>query len=176
MRSLVLTLLFLAQLATAQTKVYFSPRGGCTEAVVSELGKAKASVFVAAYGFTNVKIAEAVLKAHKRGVRIQIIMDDSNQTDKYSAATFLQNSGIQPLVDSKHAIFHNKFMVIDGSTLITGSFNFTKAAEESNAENLLVIADAKLCSQYLVNWQEHSKHCEHYAHKAAKVEARSGRR
>jgi phosphatidylserine/phosphatidylglycerophosphate/cardiolipin synthase-like enzyme len=62
-----------------------------------------------------------------------------------------------------HAIVHNKVMVIDGETVITGSFNFTKAAEESNAENLLIIRDRKLASLYMKNWQEHVKHSEVYA-------------
>ncbi len=53
-------------------------------------------------------------------------------------------------------------MIIDGETLITGSFNFTKAAEENNAENLLVIRDKKLAQSYVRNWQEHEKHSEVY--------------
>ena len=69
------------------------------------------------------------------------MVDKSNQTDKYTAATFLNNSGIKTLIDDQHAIAHNKVMMIDNTTLITGSFNFTKAAEERNAENLLVLND-----------------------------------
>jgi len=49
------------------------------------------------------------------------------------------NAGIPTLIDAQHAIARNKVMVLDGSVVITGSFNFTKAAEESNAENLLII-------------------------------------
>jgi phosphatidylserine/phosphatidylglycerophosphate/cardiolipin synthase-like enzyme len=47
--------------------------------------------------------------------------------------------------------------------VITGSFNFTKAAEENNAENLLVIRDKKLAEQYTKNWQEHERYSEVYA-------------
>lgn len=65
--------------------------------------------------------------------------------------------------DSAHAIAHNKVMVIDGETVITGSFNFTKAAEGNNAENLLIINDRKLASLYTKNWQNHAKHSEVYA-------------
>ena len=54
-------------------------------------------------------------------------------------------------------------MVIDGETVITGSFNFTKAAEESNAENLLVIQDPVLAAKYLANWSAHAEHSESYA-------------
>ncbi len=53
-------------------------------------------------------------------------------------------------------------MIIDGQTVITGSFNFTKAAEENNAENLLIIYDKKLAERYMNNWQEHKRHSEVY--------------
>ena len=65
-------------------------------------------------------------------------------------------------IDAKHAIAHNKVMIIDGETVITGSFNFTKAAEENNAENLLVTRDRELASLYMKNWQEHERHSEVY--------------
>ena len=65
-------------------------------------------------------------------------------------------------IDSEHAIAHNKVMVIDGETVITGSFNFTKAAEENNAENLLVIHDKALTERYTKNWEDHERHSEAY--------------
>ena len=143
-------------------QVYFSPKGGCTEAVVETLSKAKASVLVQAYSFTSAPIAEALVNAKKRGVRVQVILDDSQRTEKYSSATFLLHAGVPTLIDPKHAIAHNKVMVIDGHVVITGSFNFTKAAEESNAENLLVINDAEMARKYIENWNEHLKHSEVY--------------
>ncbi|HTR44450.1 MAG TPA: phospholipase D-like domain-containing protein, partial [Thermodesulfovibrionales bacterium] len=57
----------------------------------------------------------------------------------YSAADFTFNMGIPTYIDAQHAIAHNKVMIIDKETVITGSFNFTKAAEERNAENLLIL-------------------------------------
>ena len=129
-----------------QIAVYFSPHGGCTDAIVKELDAAKESVLVQAYSFTSAPIAKALMEAHKRGVKVQVILDKSQWTEKYSSATFFQNAGIPTFIDDKHAIAHNKVMVIDGRTVITGSFNFTKAAEESNAENLLVIQDADLAA------------------------------
>jgi len=62
-----------------------------------------------------------------------------------------------------HAIAHNKVMIIDKAVLITGSFNFTKAAEEKNAENLLVIRSKELASTYIENWQRHKEHSERYS-------------
>jgi phosphatidylserine/phosphatidylglycerophosphate/cardiolipin synthase-like enzyme len=49
-------------------------------------------------------------------------------------------------------------MVIDGETIITGSFHFTKAAQEKNAENVLIIRDKALAAQYTENWQAHAQH------------------
>lgn len=147
-------------------QVYFSPKGGCTEAVVRELGKARSSVLVQAYSFTSAPIAKAVVDAHKRGVKVYVILDKSQRTANYSSADFLNNSSVPIYIDAKHAIAHNKVMVIDGQTVLSGSFNFTVAAEQSNAENLLVIDDAKLAGEYAANWQTHVKHSERYTGKS----------
>ena len=97
-----------------------------------------------------------------KGDKVEVILDKSQRTQKYSFATFLYNSGIPTKIDAQHAIAHNKVMIIDGETVITGSFNFTKAAEQNNAENLLVIRDKKLAERYIKNWQEHDRHSEVY--------------
>jgi phosphatidylserine/phosphatidylglycerophosphate/cardiolipin synthase-like enzyme len=143
-------------------EVYFSPNGGCTDTIIKELNQAKDTVLVQAYSFTSAPIAKALMNAHKRGIKVEVILNKSQRTEKYSSATFLFNAGIPVKIDSKHAIAHNKVMIIDGETVITGSFNFTKAAEEKNAENLLVIRDNKLAERYIKNWQEHEKHLEVY--------------
>lgn len=153
--------------AASSINVYFSPRGGCTDAVVRELQAAKESVIVQAYSFTSVPIAKALLEAHKRGVKVQVILDKSQRTEKYSSATFLKNSGIPTFIDAAHAIAHNKVMVIDLQIVITGSFNFTKSAEESNAENLLVIRDRDLAAKYAANWETHLHHSQPYEGRAA---------
>jgi phosphatidylserine/phosphatidylglycerophosphate/cardiolipin synthase-like enzyme len=146
----------------AQWSVYFSPKGGCTEAVVDALSKAKSTVLVQAYSFTSAPIAKALVEAHSRGVKVRVVLDKSQRTEKYSSATFIFNNGIPCFIDAKHAIAHNKVMVIDGQTVLTGSFNFTKAAEDNNAENLLVIQDSQLAAKYAQNWEAHRQHSEPY--------------
>ena len=101
-----------------------------------------------AYSYTSAPIAKALVDAKKRGVSVEVILDKSQRSEKYSSADFLKNAGVPTYIDAKHAIAHNKVMVIDGQTVLTGSFNFTKAAEESNAENLLVIHEAALAAKY----------------------------
>jgi phosphatidylserine/phosphatidylglycerophosphate/cardiolipin synthase-like enzyme len=95
-------------------------------------------------------------------VNVEVILDKSQRTEKYSEADFLLHAGIPTFIDAKHAIAHNKIIIVDGKVVITGSFNFTKAAEENNAENLLVIQDPALAAKYTTNWQAHLKHSDSY--------------
>jgi phosphatidylserine/phosphatidylglycerophosphate/cardiolipin synthase-like enzyme len=150
--------------ATGTVDVYFSPKGGATDAVVREIDHARNEIFIQAYSFTSAPIAKALVNAHKRGVRIEVILDKSQRTQKYSSSDFLAHAGIPTFIDSSHAIAHNKIMIIDGTTLITGSFNFTKAAEEKNAENLLILKGNKpLTDMYIKNFDEHMEHSERYS-------------
>ena len=153
---------------------FFSPNGGCTQAVVDQLNGAKKSVLVQAYSFTSAPIAKALVDARKRGVDVEVILDKSQRTERYTSATFLANEGVPTYIDSKHAIAHNKLMVIDRGEVITGSFNFTKAAEEGNAENLLVINNApELAQRYSQNWRNHLVHSEPYQGTSGTVTASS---
>lgn len=146
----------------AGIRVYFSPGGGCTEAIVKELEQAASEIKVQAYSFTSRPIAGALVDAHKRGVKVSVILDKSNASEKYSAADFTANMGIPTFIDDQHAIAHNKIMIIDQKTVITGSFNFTRAAEERNAENLLIIRDPGIARLYLDNWENHRAHSNAY--------------
>jgi len=144
-------------------QVYFSPNGGCTEAIIKEIDNAKSEILVQAYSFTSTPIAKSLLESHKRGVREEVILDKSQKTQNYSSATFLANSKIPTFIDSNHAIAHNKVMIIDENTVITGSFNFTKAAESKNAENLLIIRSDEIAKLYIENWKNHKDHSNPYA-------------
>jgi phosphatidylserine/phosphatidylglycerophosphate/cardiolipin synthase-like enzyme len=144
-------------------RVYFSPHGGCTDAILSQINQAKSEILIQAYSFTSQPIARALIQAKKRGVKIIVVLDKSNQTQKYSAARFLQNMDIPVFIDDKHAIAHNKIMVIDNRVVITGSFNFTMAAENKNAENLLILEDLPdLTRAYRENFLKHLRHSVPY--------------
>lgn len=143
-------------------QVFFSPRGGAQESLVATIGQAKDTIFVQAYSFTSAPIAKALVDATKRGVKIEAILDKSQRSARYTGATFLKNEGIPVHIDDKHAIAHNKVMIIDGSIVVTGSFNFTKAAEEKNAENLLIIRSKEMANIYTNNWERHRGHSEGY--------------
>ena len=143
-------------------QLHFSPNGGATEAIVAALGRARTEILVQAYSFTSKDIAKALLDAHKRRVKVEIILDKSQRKEKYSSADFTAHAGIPTFIDDRHAIAHNKVMIIDREVVVTGSFNFTKAAEEKNAENLLIIPSKDLAREYIENWQAHKAHLEQY--------------
>ena len=145
------------------THVYFSPHGGCTEAVVDALNSARTTILVQAYSFTSAPIAQALVAAKKRGVQVLVILDKSQRSERYSSADFVAHEGIPTWIDEKPAIAHNKVMVIDGHIVVTGSFNFTKAAEEKNTENLLVIDDPELAVKYTGNWKARQGYSVVYA-------------
>lgn len=150
-------------------RVFFSPSGGCTEAIVRELNQAQRQILVQAYSFTSEPIAAACVQAHKRGVSVYAVLDRSQESEQYSAADFLVNSGITTVIDAQHAIAHNKVILIDGLTLITGSFNFTSNAEKSNAENLLIIRNRPdLYVAYEANLRHHFDHSKQYVSRAAR--------
>lgn len=143
-------------------QVYFSPNGGGQQAIIDQIHAAKQSIFVQAYSFTNKDIVKALVEAHKRGVDVFVILDKSNKTDKYSVADLLDHFGISTYIDSQHAIAHNKIMILDKEVVITGSYNFTQAAETKNAENLLILRSDKLADTYFGNWAVHQKHSVPY--------------
>lgn len=148
------------------TEVFFSPNGGATDAVVREISAAREEIFILAYSFTSKPIATALLDAHKRDVKIIAVLDKRQRSEKHSAAPLISNAGIPVLIDTRHAIAHNKVMIMDRSTLITGSFNFTAAAEGKNAENLLVMkGNQPLIDQYLRNFETHKEHSVPYEDK-----------
>ena len=138
----------------AETRSCFTPGQDCTGLIVDQLDHATMRVLVQAYGMTSEPIMQALAQAKRRGVDVRVLLDKTNEQERYSAATFLINQGIAVLIDDKVAIAHNKVMVIDDAHVITGSFNFTKAAQERNAENVLVIRQyPELAQHYADNWR-----------------------
>jgi phosphatidylserine/phosphatidylglycerophosphate/cardiolipin synthase-like enzyme len=148
---------------TAGLEVRFQPGGGATAAIVRELRAATTTIHVQAYSFTSSPIAQALVDAKRRGVAVEAVLDKSNQRDKYTAATFLANQGIPTLIDARHAIAHSKNIIVDGRTVITGSFNFTKAAEEKNAETLLILRGyPDIAEKFEANFRLHKSHSSPY--------------
>ena len=170
-------------------KVFFSPHGGCTEAVVDAIREARKQILVEAYAFTSRQIVEALIDAKRRGVNVEGLLDKSQSEVRESDADMITKGGI-PLFtmegeeirsvhragsftnhaprghlakEPRHGIAHNKVMIIDDAKVITGSFNFTRSAEEYNFENLLVISnDPPLANAYTAMWKRYQAQSEPY--------------
>jgi phosphatidylserine/phosphatidylglycerophosphate/cardiolipin synthase-like enzyme len=173
-----LTLLYLlrtahhAWMTPPSLEAHFSPKGGCTEAIVREIQHARHEILVLAYSFTSKAIAQALVDAKLRGVHVEIVLDHSNEKEEYTDLHFFLQQGLHPVIDPHHAIAHNKVMVIDNRTLLTGSFNFTQHAETDNAENLLVIkGHPELVRVYKDNFHAHKSHARAPEVKAADMKA-----
>lgn len=155
-----------AAVPVAQIRVFFTPGNTVETAIAEVIAAARQRILVQAYSFTNPLIVQALAEAKSRGVNVVVILDKSNRTQKYSAADFTAHSGIETLIDAKHAIAHNKVMIIDDQIVITGSYNFTRAAEKSNAENLVIIESGPIAEKYVRNWQKHRNHAQSYLPKS----------
>lgn len=150
--------------ARGSAQVAFTPGDDAGALIVDSLRKARRQVLVQAYGFTHKDIAQALVDARRRGVDVQVIAD-RQQTEKLATSQigWLVAQGVPVWIDGEHLAAHNKVMVIDNgsaeATLITGSFNFTHAAQHRNAENLLILrGNAALAEAYAANWRRHKIH------------------
>lgn len=134
-------------------KIYFSPNGNCEKAIIEEIGRAKSYIHIAMFNLTNGRIARALVKVSKRGIDTKVIMDMESSLDDHSKGRFLENKGIdikykkglyRNNLGDEAGLMHNKFAVIDGKVVITGSYNWTASAEKWNYENLLIIPSARV--------------------------------
>jgi phosphatidylserine/phosphatidylglycerophosphate/cardiolipin synthase-like enzyme len=144
--------------------VYFSPNGGATHAILEGIRGAKQTILVQAYLLYSTRLAGALVRAHQRGVQVHVLLDAHAQPHHppVSAVARLVAAGIAVSLDARHTWAHDKVMILDGKIVITGSYNWTVAAEQENGENLLVIRNLQLAGVYTKNWQRHAHHSTLY--------------
>src|SRR5262249_10870576 len=136
--------------------VYFSPKEGCTQAITEAINEAKGEILVQAYFFNSEQIADALIRAHSRGRTVLVILDRSCRNNPSSqAGRLFQNQIPLKVDDHTQGLAHNKVMIIDRCKVVTGSFNFTKSAEEKNAENLLILSDPHAVARYYQKWEQY---------------------
>lgn len=153
MKKYILTLfivfsLFPFSILSAETSVYFSPNGGCQQAIIQEISKAQKTIDIAMYYLTSREIAQELIKAKERGVAIRVFLDQSQEHASYSKSRYLMKKGIEVRFYVGSGLMHNKFAIIDKKVLITGSFNWTATADKENQENLLIMTDKDLIRKY----------------------------
>jgi phosphatidylserine/phosphatidylglycerophosphate/cardiolipin synthase-like enzyme len=136
-------------------EVAFSPEAGSEALVVKVIASARQSLRLAAYSFTSPAVVRALLDAKKRGVDVRVLIDDrgNRSAASQSAIRLMTGASIPLRVISAYAIHHDKYIVVDGTTTETGSFNFSQAAAKANSENVIVIwNDRIVAAQYQAHW------------------------
>ena len=135
--------------------VFFTPPTGAARGLIRYLDGAKKSIQVMAYSFTYLEIADALARAAKRGVDVQVIQDGPTAANNFDVIPVLLKGGVSVRGNKAHRIFHHKVMIIDGDIVVTGSYNFTNSAEKSNAENMIILRSTPLAQQYYKNFISH---------------------
>lgn len=147
--------------AQGEIEVAFAPRDDTEHVIVDLIRSARKSLKVHAYVFTSRNIADAMVAAHRRGVKVEVLADAKmNRREKGNAIPRLLAGGVPVAFETRYNAAHNKVLIVDaegpGCALLTGSYNFTWSADNRNAENLLIVRDhCALARAYRDNWQRH---------------------
>lgn len=150
--------------ARGTIQLAFTPGDDAAGLVVEAIRKARRQVLVQAYSFTHKDIAQALVDAKRRGIDVQVVADRKQmETIATSRVEWLAEQGVPVWVDAEHAAAHSKVMLIDtgaaDAAVVTGSFNFTHAAQYRNAENLLILrGNPNLAEAFAANWRRHKIH------------------
>ena len=126
------------------SQAYFSSIDDCVGVIVDLFVEARRSAEICVFTITDDRIADAIVRAHKRGLAIRIVTDDDKAGDLGSDIDRLASLGIETKQDRTDRHMHHKFAIFDQSTLLTGSYNWTRGAADRNLENLIVTADPRL--------------------------------
>ena len=153
--------------ATGTAQYAFTPDDRADDMIIGAIAGAREQVLVQAFSFTHRRIAEALIRARGRGVDV-IVIADYEQTYQIETSVIrdIAQAGVPVLLDAQHSA-HNKVMVIDAGradcAVITGSYNFTHAAQFRNAENVVILkGNPPLCEAFRRNWDRHKTHSSPY--------------
>ena len=143
-------------IAAPSVQAGFSPEGSALRLVLQTVGEAQQSIRLMGYSFTSPEVAGALVQAKRNGIDVRVVLDEHGNQGAANVAAMntLVNAGIPVRTVSQFKIMHDKVIVVDGQTVETGSFNYTRAAARSNSENAIVLREVpEVARQYLAHWQ-----------------------
>lgn len=143
-----------AEPAPALVDTCFVPADACAPRIVAAIDAARATVRVQAYGFTARAIVAALIRAHARGVDVQVLLDRANEHQKGSGLPALRRGGVPAWIDRAPGIAHVKAIVIDSRIVIGGSYNYTAGAERRNVEDVTFTDSPAVAEAFARNWRE----------------------
>ncbi len=161
------------------TEVLFAPDDQPIEKLMSLIKKSHKKIYAAVYMITDKKIAQELINAKRRGVDVKVVVDVSTIDSLYGKGSMLKENNIDLYVfrsKSKRqgkkefagALMHNKFALIDDQ-LWTGSFNWTKRANNENQENVIVTTDKEIYAKFEQHFHILKDRCEHYGKSQEKL-------
>jgi len=141
------------EIGDVRVELRFSPEGGVAERIVELLLGAQQSIQIMAYNLTLDSISEAILERAAAGVAVQGVFDEGQAQNQGSDVSRLAQAGLDVWLDGNPGLMHHKVIVVDGELVITGSYNFSRSAEERNDENVLFLFSQELAAQYLLEFE-----------------------
>jgi phosphatidylserine/phosphatidylglycerophosphate/cardiolipin synthase-like enzyme len=129
--------------------ICFSRVEQCDNLLINLISQARKSIYVAIYSFTRDGLTRALIDAKNRGVEVKVIMEEENAYGQGSEYRMLKEAGVDIRLDGNPALMHHKFMVVDGEIIVTGSYNWSTAAEDKNDENFVVIRDRSVAERFM---------------------------
>jgi len=160
--------------ATGSIEIAFTPGDAIDNLIISAIDGAKNEVLVHAYSFTHRRIARALVRARQRGIAVAVIADrEQARALPQNALPELVMGGVEVCLDGNFQAAHNKVVVIDAESeravTITGSYNFTLAAQRSNAENVIILREnPPVARAYRSNWERLKAACAPWSEDALK--------
>ena len=137
-----------APVVVGRTTVCFSPGMDCLNTILRHLREARRSVDLCVFTLSDDRITREVLAAHRRGVALRFVTDNTKEFDAGSDVAQLRQAGVPIVVDRTDAHMHHKFALFDGTWVLNGSYNWTRSACDYNEENLVASNDAALVRQF----------------------------
>jgi phosphatidylserine/phosphatidylglycerophosphate/cardiolipin synthase-like enzyme len=134
-------------------EIAFSPDDGVLSRIIEQMRNAERSVEVLAYALTTDLVGETLFDLYQRGVSVRGVVETSQAQASGSETPRLRQAGMDIRLDGNPENMHHKVIILDGRTVILGSYNFTRSAEEKNDENILIVHNPALAAQFLIEFE-----------------------
>ena len=129
-------------------QAYFSPGPDCRIAIEQAMETALSELLICVFTISDDRLSDAIMAAHRSGLTVRVISDNDKMHDRGSDVERLSQAGVNVRIDRSPEHMHHKFMVIDGRTVMTGSYNWTRSAETRNEENIIAVDDPLLATRF----------------------------
>ncbi len=130
-------------------RIVFAPEDDVVAAIVQELGRAQRDIRFMAFSFTQDDIGDAMRQLGAEGINVAGIFEVRGSETEFSEMPPMFCAGFDVRQDGNPFALHHKVIIVDDHTVLTGSFNFSANATESNDENLVIIRDPDLAALFI---------------------------